>query len=390
MRYLIHNAQVITLEGVIPNGWLLWSDRLIQQIGTTDDAPPTADHKIDANGAYLAPGFIDLHVHGAVGFDTMDASLDGLLKQAEFFARHGVTSFLPTTLTNTRHAISDALHVIQNAMATDHRGATIWGAYVEGPYLNADKAGAQNPEHIRRVDQQEALEWLDTGIVKVMTIAPEFSESEWLIRACAARGITVTAAHTDATYADMRHAIDLGLSQITHTFNGMRGFHHREPSLLGAAAECEAVYCEVIADNLHVHPAAINVLWKLKGDERSILITDSTRATGMPDGEYDIGGQILHLQQGESRLADGTLAGSVTTMDTMVANFAKIVGDLTTFWKATSYNAACQIGIQDQTGSLGVGKLADLVMIDADYRVNLTVVQGNIVFSRDADKPATT
>jgi len=377
MATLLDNAQVITPQGVF-DGWLVWDGKRITHIGTVHDAPPPTDTLVDGGGNIVLPGFIDVHVHGALGHDTMDGDLRGLIKQAEFYVQHGVTSFLPTTLTNSREAITTALDTIQQGMQTSHQGSTILGAYVEGPYLNVEKAGAQNPEFIRTVDRDEAAEWLDTGIIKIMTVAPEFSENDWLIQECARRGITVSAAHTNATYMQMLYAIGMGVSQTTHTFNGMRGFHHREPGIIGAAFEDDSVYCEVIADNLHVHPSAMEVLWRAKGAKGVILITDSTRATGMPDGEYEIGGQTFMMKDRESRLSDGTLAGSTATMDNVVGNFARLAGGLPNMWQTSSYNAACQIGVQDQKGMLKVGYDADLVVMSPDYKVMITIVEGDV------------
>ncbi|MFP4323562.1 MAG: N-acetylglucosamine-6-phosphate deacetylase [Anaerolineales bacterium] len=382
METLLYNGRLITPQGTRA-GWLVWADGVITQLGNADEIPPACPHQIDADGQFVMPGFIDCHVHGALGYDTMDGDLNGLLHQAAFFAKHGVTSFLATTLTDTRAALNRALEVIAQAMHTSHQGAKVLGAYVEGPYLNAEKAGAQNPQHIRRYDAGEASTWLATGIVRVMTVAPEFAENDGLIRACARRRITISAAHTDATYLQMEYAIAQGVSQTTHTFNAMRAFHHREPGILGAALADDTVYCELIADNVHVHPAAMAMLWRVKGPERVILITDSTRATGMPDGQYDIAGQTFVMQNRQSRLSDGTLAGSTATMDQVVRNMALQQGGLQAIWQATSYNAACQIGVADRKGSLAVGKDADLVIVDEDIRVKMTIREGLIVYQRD-------
>lgn len=383
MPTLLHNARLVTPRET-RDGWLVFEGGIITHIGERGEAPPACQHQIDAGGHFVLPGFIDVHVHGAMGHDTMDGDLEGLLAQAAFFAQHGVTSFLATTLTDTRPAIDKALGVIGQAMQADHTGAKILGAYVEGPYLNTQKAGAQNPQHIRRYDPTEATAWLDTGIVKIMTVAPEFSENDALIKECVRRGITVSAAHTDATYLQMEYALALGVTQTTHTFNGMRGFHHREPGILGAALATDTIYCELIADNLHVHPAAMDVLWRAKGPERVILITDSTRATGMPDGEYDIAGQTFTMKDRESRLSDGTLAGSTATMDQVVLNMARQQGGLQNIWPAASYNAACQIGVADRKGSLEIGKDADLVIVDADCGVQMTIGEGEILYARNS------
>lgn len=383
-RSLITKAQVITPGGLLKDGWLACTDGKINAIGKAEETPPPAERVISAEGAYLLPGFIDLHVHGAMGHDVMDADLQGLREQARFFAAHGVTSFLPTTLTGTRAEISAALATIQAAMQENGEGAQILGAHLEGPYLNAEKAGAQNPQDIRRAERGEALEWLATGIVRLVALAPEFSENDWLIKTCVERGIRVSAAHTNATYLQMQYAVSLGLSQTTHTFNGMRGLHHREPGVVGAALDLDDLTCELIADNIHVHPASMHILLRAKGIERVILITDSTRGTGMPDGEYQIGGQSFTMRDRESRLSDGTLAGSTATMDGVVANFAEIGGGLSAIWQATSLNAARQIGVDGRKGSLEIGKDADLVIMSENYTVLHTLRGGELIYSSGA------
>lgn len=379
MIHLIHNARVITPTTVIEAGWIAWEGTHIVAIGRADERPPDGIGRwIDGQGAYLLPGFIDLHVHGALGHDTMDADADALIAVAKYFAQHGVTRFVPTTITSSTEATLQALHAVQVAMARDYVGAKIVGAHLEGPYLNPTKAGAQNTAWIRRADPQEALQWLDTGIIKVISLAPEYPENDWLIEACHRRGVVVSAAHTDATYAQMQHAQQLGLSQITHTFNGMRGMHHREPGVVGAAFNLSDLYCELIADNTHVHPAVMDILWKIKGVSHIILITDSTRGTGMPDGQYDIGGQVFYMKDTEARLADGTLAGSTATMDQVVSNFATLVGGLPAMWQTSSHNAACQLGIEHETGALVAGKVADVVLMGDDGRILLTVCNGRL------------
>jgi N-acetylglucosamine-6-phosphate deacetylase len=381
MVNLIYNATVITPDGIIENGWLTWVDERIDGIGNHIEIPEAVSGlTIDAAGAYLMPGFIDLHVHGALGHDVMDADVQGLLEMAAFFARHGVTSFVPTTLSSTTAETLNALHTIMAAMSSPNPGARIIGAHIEGPYLNPEKAGAQDTTQIRRAERDEVLLWLDTGIVKLIAIAPEYVENLWLIEECVRRGIVVAAAHTNASYAQIAHASALGLSHLTHTFNGMRGLHHREPGVVGAAFALKSLVCELIADNVHVHPVVMNILWELKGKDRIVLITDATRGTGMPDGTYILGGQTFHVQQQEARLADGTLAGSTATMDSVVANFAEGVGSLAEIWTTTSYNAARQLCIDDWTGSLEPGKVADLVLIDAGYRVSLTVCGGQLCY----------
>ena len=380
---LIHNARIYTPVRVIHNGWLWIENHRIRAIGQ-GDVPRTEDEKIDARGLNLLPGFIDIHVHGAVGHEFMDANPDGLRAMAQYYAQHGVTAFLPTTWTDSRERILAALHLAVEMMGAQSDGATILGAHIEGPYLNAEKCGAQNSEYIRRAEVEEATAILDTGIVRLMALAPEFEENHWLIRECVHRGITVSAAHTSATYEEMQLAFRLGLSHSTHTFNAMIGLHHRDPGTVGAVMTAPQVMCELIADNIHVHPASMQVLYAVKGANGIVLITDAVRGAGMPDGEYKIDERITRVADDAVRLLDGTLAGSTLTMNRALYHFMNAVHEpLENIWQVSSLNAARAIHVSHQKGSLEVNKDADLVLVDDEINVYLTLAEGRIIYQND-------
>jgi N-acetylglucosamine-6-phosphate deacetylase len=383
---LIINARVVTPTGIIERGWLASSNHRIESVGS--GAPPAlwVDHEvIDANGRTALPGFIDVHVHGGDGVDCMDADAAALDRMASFFARHGVTGFLPTTWTAGADAIHRALQAIASAQGPRPDGATILGAHLEGPYLNLDRAGAQDRAQIRRASRDEALSFLNHGVVRLVALAPEFPENWWLIEECVRRGITVSAAHTAATYEDILQAVALGLSHATHTFNAMGTLHHRTPGTVGAVLSCDSIMCELIADNIHVHPAAQRILFASKGPDRVILITDAVRGAGLPAGTvYTQDGRSVRVRDGASYLSDGTIAGSGLTMDRALFNFSEATGyPIETLWPATSLNAARSIGLSDRTGSLEAGKDADIVLIDAEGAVSLTVALGSIVFRNE-------
>ncbi len=243
---LIQNARLYspTIAGKI--GWLLAADGKIAALGEGNPPQHLADRagrRINADARALLPGFIDLHVHGAMGYDTMDASPDGLRQMARFFARHGVTAFLATTWTASRERILAALHAVAETAGSIAGGATLLGAHLEGPYLNPAKCGAQNLRWIRRADRDEALQLLEAAPVRLVALAPEFSENLWLIEECARRGITVAAGHTTAGLEEMRRAVQLGLRQVTHCFNGMQGFGHRQLGTVGAALARDRSAC---------------------------------------------------------------------------------------------------------------------------------------------------
>ncbi|MDX1991365.1 MAG: N-acetylglucosamine-6-phosphate deacetylase [bacterium] len=378
---LVKNAKLVTLTG--QTGWLLCEDGRITQIG--DGSPPeiASVQSLDAAGLSLLPGFIDLHVHGAMNREAMDADADALKSMARFYAQHGVTAFLATTWTDTQSRIQAALETIAATVGPMEDGATLLGAHLEGPYLNPSKCGAQNLDHIRRATPQESLPWLNLNVIRLLAVAPEYTENHWLIEACVERGITVSAAHTTATYDDMRRAVDLGLRQTTHTYNAMTPLGHREPGTVGAALTLPQLRCELIADNIHVHPAAMHLLWLAKGQDGVILISDAVRSAGMPDGDYAIDERVVTMRDGAVRLPDGTLAGSALTMDKAVFNFMQAVdAPLSQMWQTSSLNAARAIGVDSHKGSIEVGKDADLVLVDEQINVHYTIAVGRPVFQK--------
>jgi N-acetylglucosamine-6-phosphate deacetylase len=381
---LFTNAHLFGAIDDWPIGWLLTEGKHIRLMGA-GRAPDFPDAQtIDASHLNLLPGFIDLHVHGACGHEAMDASPDGLQTMARFYAQHGVTSFLPTTWTQSHAAIKQALDVITELTGPVHNGATILGAQMEGPYLNAAKSGAQASHFIRRADRSEVLDYLDGNQVKLFALAPEFEENLWLIDECVKRGITVSAAHTAATYEQMIVAVEHGLTHATHTFNAMHGLGHRDPGTVGAIMALPQIRAELIADNIHVHPASMKILVQVKGVDKVILITDAIRGCGMPDGEYKIDDRIIHVHHGKAHLPDGTLAGSIITMDAALRNILKATGlSLKDAWRMSSLNAAQAIGLSSSKGSLEIGKDADLVLLDRDLNVVMTIAEGEIVFETE-------
>ncbi len=381
---LIHNARLVTPDQPAKRGWLLCVNGKIDRIGY-GDAPVFSDiEQLDGQNRMLLPGFIDIHVHGGNGYEAMDAQPDTLPELSQFYAHHGVTSFLATTWTETRERIQTALDYFAAWKDTPLPGAKMLGVHLEGPYLNVEKIGAQNPDYVRSAAKDEATAFLDTGIIRLLSLAPEITENQWLIRECVQRGITVSAAHTSATYDEMKHAVDLGLKNTTHTYNAMTGLHHRDPGTLGAALAFDEIRCELIADNIHVHPGAMKVLYRAKGLDRVILITDAVRPAGLPDGDYPIDNRIISVKNGAARLPDGTLAGSILTMERALRNFAAAVGEpVEQFWQVSSLNAAKSIGAAAHVGSIEVGKDADLVLIDEQVNVFATIVQGNPIYHPD-------
>ena len=378
---LINNAIIYAPEEAF-EGWLYCQDGRIHSIGqgnTNLDAATV----IDANGQALLPGFIDVHVHGAVGHDVMDADADGLLAMAKFFASRGVTAFAATTLTSSHEKILAALDNIKTVMSIEHDGAQLIGAHLEGPYLNVEKCGAQNPDFVRLCDPQEAQQYLDSGVIRLISLAPEFEDNYWLIKQCVDRGITASIAHTSATYEETLSGIEQGIRHSTHTYNAMTGLHHRKPGVVGAVLGDDRVYCELIADNIHVHPGAMRTLWRAKGRDRLILISDSMRAAGMPDGEYKLEDLTAIVKNGTATLASGTLAGSILTLDVAISNIMAATGcDLHAILPAFSLNPAQAIGIADTKGSIEMGKDADFALMNSNFEVTQTIIGGRIIYKQ--------
>jgi N-acetylglucosamine-6-phosphate deacetylase len=303
---------------------------------------------------------------------------------ARFFAGHGVTAWLPATMTATGPDTERALEAVRAAAGPVDGGATILGAYLEGPYLNPARAGAQDAALIRAADPAEAARLLDLGVARVLVLAPEVEQNRWLIAEAAARGVTVSAGHTDATYDQALQAVEDGVRHVTHAFNAMPPLGHREPGMLGAALVTPELRCELVADNVHVHPAAMRLLVEAKGADGVVLVSDAVRATGLEEGAYTVGDQPAFHMDGAIRLADGTLAGSVLTLDRALHNLQAATGrPLAELWPAASRNAAQAIGVDDRKGSLEPGKDADLVLLDPSLRVVVTVAEGAVVHGAD-------
>lgn len=348
-----------------------------------DEALP----QLDASDCILLPGFIDLHVHGGDGHDTMDATPGALAAMSRFFARHGVTAFLPTTMTAPHAEIHRAVANLGRMLTTTEpvpSGARMLGIHVEGPYISPVYPGAQPASSIRPPNLGEFAELVAAGPVRMMTLAPEVEGADELIAATLAQGAVAVWGHTNATYEACLRAADLGVTQATHTYNAMSPLHHRKPGALGATLTLDTIYAQLIADNIHVHAGAMRLLARCKGVERTVLITDAMRAAGLPDGEYELGGQAVTVRAGACRLADGTLAGSILTMERALANFMAATDlPLATAWPVTSRTPAQSLGLGHEFGALAPGYHGDVVLLDAALTVVATVVGGAVVYLRD-------
>ena len=388
-KTLIQNARIFTPGQPSFMGWLLIENGKISEIGR--QAVPFVplqyvEEIIDAKGQNLLPGFIDIHTHGCLGCCTMDAEPEKILKIASFHVTHGVTTYLPTTMTDTTEATVKAIRCVTELVGKRGDFAKIPGVHLEGPFFNAAKCGAQDTANIRRATIEECKTFLDAGIIKRIAIAPEFPENLKAADIFHKAGVSISAGHTNAVYTDMTEALNHGFRSVTHLYNGMSSFTHREPGAAGAALSLDDYSCEIICDNIHSHPSAQNVAWRCKGAEKIVLITDMIRPSGLPDGHYPQadGSEFIVSHNGtELRIPNGALAGSALTMERGLKNFtANAHTSLEETWQCSSLNAAKLIGIDNETGSIEKGKLADLVLLDANYVVQRTIIEGTTAYSK--------
>jgi N-acetylglucosamine-6-phosphate deacetylase len=341
---------------------------------------------IDVGDKTVCPGFIDTHIHGWQGHHFGD-SLDSTLSMCASIAETGTTSLLPALMTEpTLEAILDRVHRVRHAMQVGTEGATILGIHMEGPFLSKEDTarGSQEAAYLRDPCLDELRRILDAGegAIRKMTVAPELPGMLELIEALVAEGVVVSAGHTAASYEQAMQAISAGLSCATHVFNGMLPLHHRRPGLLGAVLTSDRVSAELIADGEHVAPPAMQVLLRCKGAEGVHLITDNTLWAGLEDGEYPVrDGRVIVKDGNKAFVKGGTLMGSVAPLNYAIANVAASTQvSLAEAIRMASLNPARVIGIDDRKGDISPGKDADLVVIDDDVRVHMTMVGGEIVY----------
>lgn len=403
--WLVSGARVVTDDAVLAPGYVLTAGDRIRAVGAGDPPPdirsaagvptggriPTgAARALDLGGRWLAPGFLDLHVHGGGGAEFMTPDPDARRQAARFHARHGTTGLLATTVSAPPPVLAEAVRVLGASAGRPTGGARILGIHLEGPFLAPARAGAQDPRAIRDPDPAEFDRLYDAagGWVRLLTLAPERPGALDLVRRAAARGVVPAAGHTDAGYDRVAAAVEAGLRHATHTFNAMRGLHHREPGALGAVLDLP-VSCEVIADGHHVHPAAVRLLYRVKGPAATVLVTDATAAAGMPDGEYRLGPLAVRVTGGRAALPGGALAGTTLTLDAAVRNAVTILGVTPAqAVRMASAAPARVLGLGRRFGRIAPGGAADLVVLEPDLQVWGTMVAGRWVHGPPAEGPA--
>ncbi|QIG43383.1 N-acetylglucosamine-6-phosphate deacetylase [Nocardioides anomalus] len=334
---------------------------------------------LDASAATVVPGLIDVHTHGGAGVQVIDGADADLDRLASFYAAHGVTGFLATIGGSREHILAGLAAVRAHLAGPPARGARCLGVHLEGPFISPDALGAFLPESAVPADAGFLTEVLEAagGHLRLITLAPELDGADDVVALALRHGVVCSIGHTVATAAEMDRAVGTGFRSVSHLFNGMVSFHHREPGVVGAALADPRLVCEVIADGVHVHPLAVALAARAKGVENLVLISDSISATGLPDGEYELEEQHVTVAGDEVRLADGTLAGSTLTLDRAVANLARWA-DLpwTQAVRSATDVPARLLGLSAERGAISVGRDADLAAFDADHRLLWTMVGG--------------
>ena len=325
---------------------------------------------IDLQGATVIPGLVDVHSHGNSGADFSDGDYEGLKKMAAYYARCGVTSFAPASMTLPYDVLSAAFATAKQLTVETPAGcARLMGIQMEGPYFSYKKRGAQNPDYLKEPDFEGFRKLYEDcgGLVRIVDVAPELPGAAEFV-AKAKELCTVSIAHTDSDYDHAKAAIDAGVTHLTHLYNAMPGIHHRNPGVIPAAVENPNVRAEIICDGQHIHPASVRLAFTMFGPERMILVSDSGRCAGLPDGsQFQLGGQDCWLRDGVARLADGTIACSAANLWQCLCNVISWGIPEETAIRAASYNPACAIGADSKIGSIETGKLADFLVCSSDY-----------------------
>lgn len=380
----VYKGKLITEDQIIEQGVLVTEGERVLYAGEKNGYPLQGNEEIiDYSAYWLSPGFIDIHVHGGVGFDVMDGTEEALISISRGLASFGVTGFLPTTMTAPLPEIQHVLELIKETKNKPVSGAQILGVHLEGPWISHEYKGAQNEKFITHPTPEQVAEimnWLG-DLATVVTIAPEIPGALEAIRTLSEHGIICSIGHTNATHEQVTRAAREGASHFTHAFNAMRGLHHREPGVVGALMGLRHMTCDVIADLVHSHACTLDILYQLKGRDKLLLISDGMQAVGLPDGEYSLGGQAVYVRQCIARLADQTLAGSTLSLNRAVQNMVEVIGlslQDAVYMAATA--PAKKLGMDQHKGSLVAGKDADITVLTSDFQVVETVVKGKTVY----------
>lgn len=377
---------VIANGDEITDGLVVIDRGRIRFAGESQDYSGELPETIFQVEGWICPGFMDIHMHGIDGHDTMDGTPESLQAISKALTRFGVTSFLATTMTAAYEEIEPVLSTIAQVSRQGLDGAEVVGIHLEGPWINPRYKGAQKEENISlpQLDAVRRLYELAEGLIKVVTIAPEQPEALEAIAWLKEQGVIVSAGHTGASFAQASQAVEAGVRHFTHCFNAMTGLHHREPGVVGAAMYHEQLSTELIADGIHVHPAVMSILYRVKTAGRLALVSDSMRAAAMGEGTYDLGGQEVHVHGDQAKLADGTLAGSILTLNRAVGNMVTLSKvPLPEAVEMASHTPATILGLGERKGRLAAGYDADVMVLDKQFDVSMTFVAGKRVYHKE-------
>ncbi len=385
MRY-IHGATLYAPETLIENAAVLIDGGRIVAIDTASALPcPAGAQVIGAAGLLLAPGFIEMQFNGGFGADFTDDPA-AIWRVAEALPRYGVTSFLPTIITSPPEKVALGQRVVTASRPAGFKGALPLGLHVEGPFLNLKKKGAHNPAYLRLPSLEAAAGWSPETGVRLVSLAPELPGSLEVICALADRGVLVSAAHSMATYAEAVAGFDAGIRYGTHLFNAMPALGHRDPGLPGALLTDERTTVGIIADGIHTHPAIIKLVWQALGPARLNLVTDAMAALGMAPGVHLLGDFAVTVDGSSARLADGTLAGSILSLDQALRNLIAFTGcSLSEALATITTTPAKALGLANERGRIAPGHVADMVLLTPDLHVQATIVHGEIVYQQRAE-----
>lgn len=386
----IINGQIITPSGIMKNGCILLGDGRIRELNKNNIDAPNAT-VVDAGGKYISPGFIDLHVHGGGGHDFMDNTPQDFIAAAKLHAQYGTTAMLPTTLTSSHAGLVETLETYRKAEPLSMDGAQFIGMHLEGPYISPNQAGAQDTRYIRNPDPAEYRELLEEfPFIKRWSAAPELPGALEFGRYVTSKGVLAALAHTDAIYEEAAEGFKNGYTLATHFYSAMLGVTRRNAFRYAGAVEAayliDEMDVEIIADGIHLPPPLLKLVYKIKGPQRTALITDAMRAAGMPPGESTLGslkdGQKVWVEDGVAKMPDrSAFAGSVATFDSLARNMISLAEiPLTDAVQMASATPARIIGIEDKKGEIAVGKDADIVIFDAGINVAITIIKGKIVY----------
>jgi N-acetylglucosamine-6-phosphate deacetylase len=383
---LLKNAKIYTPDKVLTNGWILVnSEGQIEKVEAGEVEILDHVNVIDVKGRSILPGFIDIHIHGGNGYSVMDGTYEALAGISSFHAQHGTTSFLATTTTDSNERIVHALKCVSDSMKMELPGADIIGIHLEGPFINEVRSGAQDKAEIRPPSIKEISEFLQASNdqIKLVTMAPEVKNGFEAVKYFHDNGVTVSIGHSDATFQQVKEALNKGASHTTHHFNGMRPIHHREPGVAGAGLILSDITSEIITDGVHVHPMMVKLLFETKGVWNICAITDAVSCAGLPDGDY---GDVF-VTNGEVYLSDGSsLAGSTLTMIKALKNVLEFTGyTIEDVLPSFTLVPARQAGVEAQKGSIEIGKNADLLIVDEELTIFSTYVKGKEVYKRSGE-----